>query len=213
MPKISDQQRQARRDQILAATWKCFSRKGIHATSIEEIIREADLSAGAVYLYYKSKDDLIFAAISTYMAELRGLLMPILMTEKALPPLAFVYEITSAIAKHTKRAGVDLNVIILMCWSEAQTNNNVKALVTGFQVNYREALVNIVRQWQKRKDLRSTGNPEELANALLAFFLGFIAQSALLGGLTPETVTRGMEGFLGNIKTVRSSARKRQDQN
>jgi TetR/AcrR family transcriptional regulator, transcriptional repressor of aconitase len=82
MPKISDQQRQARRDQILAATWRCFLRKGIHATSMEEIIREANLSAGAVYLYYKSKDELIFAAISTYMAELRGLLMPILMKER-----------------------------------------------------------------------------------------------------------------------------------
>jgi AcrR family transcriptional regulator len=201
MPKISDQQRQARRDQILAASWQCFSRKGIHATSMEEIIREANLSAGAVYLYYKSKDELIFAAISTYMTELRGLLMPILMREKALPPPAFVYEITSAIAKHTKRGGVDLNVIILMCWSEAQTNKDVKALVTGFQVKYREALVNIVRQWQKRKYLPSAGNPEDLAKALLAFFLGFIAQSAILGELSPETVARGMEGFLSNIKT------------
>jgi TetR/AcrR family transcriptional regulator, transcriptional repressor of aconitase len=209
MPKISDQQRQARRDQILAATWRCFLRKGIHATSMEEIIREANLSAGAVYLYYKSKDELIFAAISTYMAELRGLLMPILMKEKALPPLAFVYEITSAIAKHTKRDGVDLNVIILMCWSEAQTNKDVEALVTGFQVKYREALVSIVRQWQKRKDLRSAGNPEDLAKALLAFFLGFIAQSAILGELAPETATRGMEGFLGNIKTIKTSVRNR----
>jgi AcrR family transcriptional regulator len=206
MPKISDQQRQARRDQILAATWRCFSRKGIHATSMEEIIREADLSAGAVYLYYKSKDELISAAISTYMAELRGLLMPILMKEKALAPSAFVYEITSAIAKHTKRAGVDLNVIILMCWSEAQTNKEVKALVTGFQAKFREALVNIVRQWQKRKDLRSAANPDDLAKALLAFFLGFIAQSALLGGLDPETIVRGMEGFLGNPKTVKPPA-------
>ena len=209
MPKISDQQRQARRDQILAATWRCFLRKGIHATSMEEIIREANLSAGAVYLYYKSKDELIFAAISTYMAELRGLLMPILMKEKALPPVAFVYEITSAIAKDTKRDGVDLNVIILMCWSEAQTNKDVKAIVTGFQVKYREALVSIVRQWQKRKDLRSAGNPEDLAKALLAFFLGFIAQSAILGDLAPETVTRGMEGFFGNIKTIKPSVRNR----
>ena len=101
------------------------------------------------------------------------------------------------------------DVIILMCWSEAQTNKDVEALVTGFQVKYREALVSIVRQWQKRKDLRSAGNPEDLAKALLAFFLGFIAQSAILGELAPETVTRGMEGFLGNIKTIKTSVRNR----
>jgi len=210
MPKISDQQRQARRDQILAATWRCFSRKGIHATSMEEIIRETNLSAGAVYLYYKSKDELIYAAISTYMADLRGLLMPILMTEKALPPLAFVYEMTSAIAKHTKRAGLDLNVVILMCWSEAQTNKDVKALITGFYVRNRDALVDVVRQWHK--DLRSGANPEDIAKALLALFLGFIAHSALVGGVSPESITRGMEGFLGNLRPVKPSARKRQGQ-
>src|SRR6516165_9825143 len=103
MPKISDQQRQARRDQILAAAWTCFFRKGIHATSMEEIIREAGLSAGAVYLYYKGKDELIFEAISTYMADLRAKLMPILMKEETMQPSAFIYEVTSAIAKHTRR--------------------------------------------------------------------------------------------------------------
>ena len=196
MPKISDDQRQARRDQILAATWKCFFNKGIHGTSMEEIIHEAGLSAGAVYLYYKSKDELILAAISTYMSVLRGLLMPILTKEEASPPLEFIYEITSAIQKHTKRSAIDLNVVILMCWSEAQTNQQVKALISGFQMNYRAALTGVVREWQKRGQLKSDGEPEELAKAIHSFFLGFIVQSALLGELDPKTISRGMEGLL-----------------
>jgi AcrR family transcriptional regulator len=197
MPKISDEQRQARRDQILAASWRCFSRKGIHATSMEEILREADLSAGAVYLYYKGKDELIVAAISTYMTELRDLLLPILMKEEALPPLSFIYEVTSAMAKHTRRRGVDLNVVILMCWSEAQTNTKVRKLISGFQTKYREALAQVIRQWQRRKGSNFRGEPDDLAKVLLSFFLGFIVQSALLGGVDPETITRGMKGFLG----------------
>ena len=67
MPKISEDQRQASRDQILVATWRCFSRRGIHPPSMEEIVREANLSAGAVYLYYKSKDELVLAAIAIYL--------------------------------------------------------------------------------------------------------------------------------------------------
>src|SRR5215471_15145243 len=98
MPKISDKQRQVRRDQILAAAWRCFSRSGIHGTSMEEIIREADLSAGAVYLYYKGKDDLILAAISTYMAKLRDLLLPILAKGEVLDPPELAKEITAAIS-------------------------------------------------------------------------------------------------------------------
>ncbi len=197
MPKISDKQRQARRDQILAATWKCFSRKGIHATSMEEILREAGLSAGAVYLYYKGKDELILAAISTYMTELHGLLLPVLTKEEPLAPLEFVYEVTSALTKHMRRRGIDLNVVTLMCWSEAQTNRKVRKLISGTQTRYREALAQVIRQWQQRKGSNFRGEPEDLAKVLLSIFLGFIVQSALLGGVDPGTISRGMEGFLG----------------
>lgn len=209
MPKISDHQRQARRDQILAATWRCFFRKGIHATSMEEILREADLSAGAVYLYFKGKDELILTAISTYMAVLRGLLLPILTKEEAPPPLEFIYEITSTIQKHTKRSEIDLNVVILMCWSEAETNPEVKELISGFQMNYRAALTRVVQQWQKRGQLKSQGKPEDLAKALLSFFLGFIAQSALLGELDPKTISRGMEGLLMGIGSSKPNGSKK----
>lgn len=196
MPKISDEQRQVRRDQILAAAWRCFSRSGIHATSMEEIIREAELSAGAVYLYYKGKDELILAAISTYMEALRALLLPALTKENSLPPAAFVREITAAIASHTKRRGLDLNRIILMCWSESQSNVKVKRLIVGFQLKYREALIAIVRQWQRRGDLSPAGKPDDIAKALHAFFLGFIVQSALLGEIDPNTASRGIAGLL-----------------
>ena len=197
MPKISDQQRQARRDQILAAAWRCFSRNGIHGTSMEEIIREAELSAGAVYLYYKSKDELILAAIATYMDELRRRLLPILLKEPALPPAAFAREITAAISLHSKRDRLDLNAIILMCWSEAQSNPQVKRLVSGFQLKYREALTAVVRQWRKRGDLSKTGRPDDIGKALLSLFLGFIVQSALLGEIDPETTARGLAGIVG----------------
>src|SRR5271154_3791247 len=109
MPKISEDQRQARRDQILAAAWRCFYRRGIHATSMEEIIREAGLSAGAVYLYFRGKDELILAAISTYMASLRDLLFPILEREEALPPLKLIHKIPSVMTKSARRSGINLN--------------------------------------------------------------------------------------------------------
>jgi TetR/AcrR family transcriptional regulator, transcriptional repressor of aconitase len=197
MPKISDEQRQARRDQILAAAWRCFARNGIHATSMEEIIREAGLSAGAMYLYYKGKDELILAAIDTYMADLRALLLPILLRQSPLAPASFAKEITAAITSHTQRRGLDLNVVILMCWSEAQSNPQVKKLVSGFQLKYREALIGIVRIWQKEGHLSKKGEPEDLGKAVFSFFLGFIVQSALLGRIDPETAARGVAGLIG----------------
>jgi hypothetical protein len=64
-------------------------------------------------------------------------------------------------------------------------------------LKYRASLAQIVVQWQKSKYLQSQANPEDLAKALLSFF---IVQSALLGELHPKTVARGREGLLTGLR-------------
>ncbi len=78
MPKISDERRAARRTQILEAAWTCFQRQGLHATTMDDIIRSAGLSAGAVYSYFPSKEELILAAVTGSLGGLRDLVGPIL---------------------------------------------------------------------------------------------------------------------------------------
>ena len=60
-PKIDDSKKEARRAQILLAACKCFAEKGYHGTSMRDICRESELSTGAVYSYYPSKEDIIEA--------------------------------------------------------------------------------------------------------------------------------------------------------
>ncbi|MBC8049487.1 MAG: TetR/AcrR family transcriptional regulator [Chitinophagales bacterium] len=59
MPKLDEQTQQARRDRILDAAERCFARSGFHRTSIQDICRDAEVSAGALYIYFASKEDLI----------------------------------------------------------------------------------------------------------------------------------------------------------
>ncbi|MDZ4791628.1 MAG: TetR/AcrR family transcriptional regulator [Hyphomicrobiales bacterium] len=59
MPKLDEQTQQARRDRILDAAERCFARNGFHRTSIQDICRDAEVSAGALYIYFASKEDLI----------------------------------------------------------------------------------------------------------------------------------------------------------
>jgi AcrR family transcriptional regulator len=59
MPKVTEEHRQARREQILEAALNCFARNGFHQTSMRDICKEAGLSAGAVYLHFSSKEDII----------------------------------------------------------------------------------------------------------------------------------------------------------
>jgi TetR/AcrR family transcriptional repressor of uid operon len=59
MPKLDEDTQRARREQILDAAQHCFARHGFHSTTIQDICREARISAGAFYLYFKSKEELI----------------------------------------------------------------------------------------------------------------------------------------------------------
>ena len=49
------------RDRILAAALRCFAAKGFHGTSMQEVCAQADMSPGALYHYFPSKDAIIAA--------------------------------------------------------------------------------------------------------------------------------------------------------
>src|SRR5512143_3703890 len=62
MPKVTEAHSAARRQQIIDAAYRCFARKGFHQATMRDIYTEAGLSAGAVYHYFKSKEDIIQAS-------------------------------------------------------------------------------------------------------------------------------------------------------
>jgi len=59
MPKLKPETQAARREHILDAAELCFARHGFHRTTMQDICREAGVSAGALYVYFSSKEQLI----------------------------------------------------------------------------------------------------------------------------------------------------------
>jgi AcrR family transcriptional regulator len=51
-------EREMRRQQIMVAAKRVFTQKGYEKSTVEDIAREAELSPGTLYLYFKSKDEL-----------------------------------------------------------------------------------------------------------------------------------------------------------
>src|SRR5919197_5412070 len=86
MPRVSEAHLERRRRQILDAARVCFIRKGFYETSMQDVFRESGLSAGAVYSYFKSKDDLV-KAIATEGEMLLARFMEGILDEDPLPPL------------------------------------------------------------------------------------------------------------------------------
>ncbi|BBU23032.1 TetR/AcrR family transcriptional regulator [Mycobacterium xenopi] len=69
---VSDEDKSARRDQIMAAAKKVFARKGFHAATIADVAKQAGLAYGSVYWYFDSKEDLFHALMAVEEQALRS---------------------------------------------------------------------------------------------------------------------------------------------
>lgn len=61
MPKISEEQRERRREEILTAARRCFATHGYEGATVVRLERETGLSRGAIFNYFPSKDELFLA--------------------------------------------------------------------------------------------------------------------------------------------------------
>lgn len=63
MPRITDENRKKKIDNIIQNALVLFSRKGYSETTIDDIVEAARMSKGSIYSYFKSKEE-IFLAIA-----------------------------------------------------------------------------------------------------------------------------------------------------
>jgi AcrR family transcriptional regulator len=176
MPKVSDAHLDARRRQIVDAAVVCFARDGFHRATMQDICREAGLSAGAVYRYFEGKDAIIEAIADERHAREAGFM------ERAhgagggsegLRELgrAFFSSLADPDERRRRRLGVQV-------WAEALRNPDILKLVKRGTVRPRLVIAELVREAQERGELRSDLDPDAFARAIQALFLGFVLQQA-----------------------------------
>ena len=61
--------RAEKRERILAAAERVFARRGFFAARVSEIAKDAGVADGTIYLYFKSKDDLLISLFENRMKQ------------------------------------------------------------------------------------------------------------------------------------------------
>ena len=195
MPRITAARRAARRMEILNAAWTCFDRKGLHATTMEDIIRASGLSAGAVYTYFASKEELIEAAVTESLSELRTVLDGVWDRDPPPEPPELVRETTRLIAGHAQREGFSLVRIAVHGWSESQRNERLRETVAGFYRVFRGRLARLADDWRTAGVIQADADTNAVSQALLSLLLGFVVQSAILGDASPSAHETGLSSL------------------
>ncbi|GIE30929.1 TetR family transcriptional regulator [Actinoplanes italicus] len=199
MPRITESHRAERRAEILAAAARLFAGNGFHATSMAGIITESGLSAGAVYSYFRSKEELIGAVADLVMSTadevFAGLLAGDAVPSPADVASAMVEGITAQLIDDPE-IGVDLTRLAVQVWAEALRNPEVLARVSGVVVRLRGHCAEAARRWQEAGNLPVDAVPDQVGAAMLSLVQGYILQRLLLPPTSAPEYVAGVRALL-----------------
>lgn len=186
MPKVTQQYLTDRREHILRAARECFLRDGFHATSMQDLFAEAGLSAGAVYRYFASKDEMIIAIAEENMRDVIAMTHAMATQESGTSvgeALADAVEVVAARHARDRLGGLAVQV-----WAEASRNPALRKQFNKLIGNTRDELAAVVRRHQASGDLPAQVSAEALAAVLLSVLPGYLLQLSLMGPKAVEGV-------------------------
>src|SRR5580698_3861036 len=146
MARFTDAQKASRRQQILDAALRCFSRDGFHATTTADIVRESGVSQGTLYLYFATKDDIVLAlADDRHQGE--AFLNALAQSEQ--DPVAGLMLLVELYGKGLgDQRRMDMRRVGIQGWAEALRNPRIhQSVVEGFS-NVRIAIADLVERGQ-----------------------------------------------------------------
>jgi AcrR family transcriptional regulator len=206
MPKISEAKRETRRQEILDAALRCFSRDGFHNTTTADIVRESGVSQGTLYLYFATKEDIVVAladerhqgeAMINALAQgeedpIRGLLALIELYGEGL----------------TDPHRIAMRRVGIQGWGEALRNERIRKSAVEGLATVRQAIERLIERGQRTGQIRAEVGPEAVARTLFATFQGLVLQVAwgeavdlracgevVLGLIRAQLTTEGLTSF------------------
>ncbi|MFD0313500.1 TetR/AcrR family transcriptional regulator [Streptomyces flavalbus] len=208
MARVSQEHLDARRRQILDGAALCFARNGFHATSMQDVLKEVDLSAGAVYRYFSGKDELIAAIVAEVMGELRVAFEDA--ARQSPPPSPG--DLASDVLDRTLAAREVLAVdgqpgfprLIVQVWTETVRNEELAAVLReGYQAVL-AAWIKVVGGYQDSGMIRTDLPAEDVARTMIATVQGFIVQQSLFGPVPTEVLRNGLRALM-SMDAVRAA--------
>jgi AcrR family transcriptional regulator len=169
---------------------------------MEMIIARSGLSTGAVYGYFKGKDQIINAVVIEGTAAMAEDLAPVL-TNPEPPQLPELVEqvLRTAVDFGRQKGDIDRLLVSLHGWSHSQSDPQLKAATRASYAGLRKLFAEAVRRWQEAGTFDAAADPEGVAQLLTSITLGFVAQRALAGSADVTAHVAALE-----VLTHRSTA-------
>ena len=181
MPRVSDDYRKARRDEIARAAIRCLERKGVHETSIADIVEESGLSTGAIYSHFTSKSELARYIVAEY-------LYPRLHDLERAAQVRTPREVLESILRVFTDDGLPTRIVVQF-WGEASVGGEMHEQMMQTASRLRQTIARSLLPWARAQTSLETdaeGLALERTRAVISLAQGFVAHTALFGPRDPH---------------------------
>jgi AcrR family transcriptional regulator len=203
-PKVPEAYLEARRNEILEAAYKCFSEKGFHNATMQDIYNTANLSPGAVYNYFSSKEDIAVATVK----KLNDLVMPQLASLSSQSPEKSFEDMINYWLSHLKQDYIGNSISIqLDYFSEATRNGKIRRALLESQATTHALLIEIIKRNQQTGFIYPELDPLSIARAVMGLFFGIGIHKLLDPDIDVEAFSKVFKAML--IGTFSTPPKKR----
>jgi TetR/AcrR family fatty acid metabolism transcriptional regulator len=186
-----------KRERILDAAVRVFARKGFYATRVSEVARAAGVADGTIYLYFKSKDELLVSLFEHRVERLLSFLATELpRAASASEKLRRIIELQLGLLEGERDLAEVVTVIL------RQSTKLMKEYAAPKFTAYLDVIAGVVAEGQAHGELRKDVSPHLAARAIfgaldaitMTWALGKADRGGLLraSGQLAEMVLRGL---------------------
>jgi TetR/AcrR family transcriptional regulator, transcriptional repressor of aconitase len=190
MPRLTPRTRDARRQQILDAAQRCFTRNGFRATTMADIFAEAGLSAGSVYSHFTGKDEIITAIADDVIDQITATAGAALPDGEPPAPDQALEAVLATLQQ------ADIAPIAIIIWAEAIRNPALSARLSALYRHLAGHFTALVRLSQQRGTTDPGIPAEHTAVVLTALSPAFLHQLAFGPGIDGPTFTQGLRALM-----------------
>jgi AcrR family transcriptional regulator len=182
MRRPNAQRQNDRREEILAAAKRCFSRSGFHGTSMQQICAEAQMSPGGLYRYFRSKEAIIAGIAEQDRADVAEKFQAIVEAPDFFPALAMaarryiVEETTEEICLHTEIK------------AESRRNPEIAKIYASIEREVKNGLLAVLRHGVASGHIPPSVDLDIAATMLMALVDGLYWRRAVDPEFDAETV-------------------------
>lgn len=186
-------------ERLVEAAFKLFVSNGYHATSLEAIASEANLTKGAVYFYFGSKEKLALHLLEVLQQEVAAPLVNAILRSEGGNADKIVRYIHTGAEIGAKRPDQLLFMILMAIEFGRQHSDEIAAGIRALYARIYEALEKVIRTGQESGALAKDMRPREFASMIVAVHDGMMLEWHIRGAdINGQELVRNVRKMLLN---------------